>query len=111
MSNIDSLMAEVFEDEEVEVTSEKRKPAGYVNWSLMSQKRSNKALLTSDRGLVIWPYEEDDEYRSEAERKLVELAKANGGYLEVTLKARIVIPGAERKEVSTEDLLAELNAA
>lgn len=84
----------------------KQKPAAYVNWEIANAK--GKCLLKSDRGLTIWPYDPESEYKSESERQLVDVAKANGGMLEITMKARIVIPGMLRESRDPKELLAEM---
>lgn len=85
----------------------KQKPAAYINWEILS-KATGKTILKSDRGLTVWPYDPKSEYKSEAERQLVGMTKANGGMLEINMKVRIVIPGMASSDRTPEDLLAEL---
>jgi hypothetical protein len=75
------------------VAKDKQKATAFVNWAIPSSEDPTKYALRSSKGFSIF----ENEYMTLEEKALVQLAKENGGSVEINAVLRIVIH-AEKPE-------------
>jgi hypothetical protein len=74
----------------------------FINWGLANKE--GKVVYRGDKGLPIF---QNPEYPSEGEDKLIELAEANGGSIELTMKVTVRM-NTPREETNTRSLMEDL---